>query len=280
MITTPFCLYDCDVPVDGSTAVVVSAAEHARAVDHAASRGRGGRHRAARPAVVGPVRRPHHHGGARRRAQLWARTDLRPADVDVAELYDGFSFLALAWLEALGFCGQGEGGPFVEGGAHRARRRAAAEHPRRPALRRAAARLRLPARGVRAAPGRGGRPPGATTARGRGRRNGGGPVAGCLLLTRVSGLSVAGGARRSRRRSPRPRFVSLSSSWRAPGYRRSSTVTPASRSAASSTLGFSPIAPLGSRSPAMTKTGHVMAASAAGSTARRRCRTGRRRTHW
>ena len=48
--------------------------------------------------------------------RVWARTDLTPADVDVAELYDGFSFLTMAWLEALGFCGQGESGPFVEGG--------------------------------------------------------------------------------------------------------------------------------------------------------------------
>jgi acetyl-CoA acetyltransferase len=49
-------------------------------------------------------------------AMLFERTDLRPADVDVAELYDGFSFLAMAWLEALGFCGQGESGAFIEGG--------------------------------------------------------------------------------------------------------------------------------------------------------------------
>ncbi|HWW54362.1 MAG TPA: hypothetical protein VNY84_11365, partial [Acidimicrobiales bacterium] len=49
-------------------------------------------------------------------AMLWTRTDLRPSDVDVAELYDGFSFIAMAWLEALGFCGKGEGGPFVDGG--------------------------------------------------------------------------------------------------------------------------------------------------------------------
>ena len=47
---------------------------------------------------------------------LWTRTELTPADVDVAELYDGFSFITLAWLEALGFCGHGEGGPFIEGG--------------------------------------------------------------------------------------------------------------------------------------------------------------------
>ncbi len=51
-------------------------------------------------------------------AMMWDRTDLTPADVDVAELYDGFSFIALAWLEALGFCGHGEAGPFLEGGAN------------------------------------------------------------------------------------------------------------------------------------------------------------------
>ena len=42
-------------------------------------------------------------------------TDLKPQDVSVAELYDGFTFLTIAWLEALGFCGDGEAGPFVEG---------------------------------------------------------------------------------------------------------------------------------------------------------------------
>src|SRR5919198_518617 len=49
-------------------------------------------------------------------AQLWARTDLKPADVDTIQLYDGFSWLTLAWIEALGFCKRGEGGPFMEGG--------------------------------------------------------------------------------------------------------------------------------------------------------------------
>jgi acetyl-CoA acetyltransferase len=49
-------------------------------------------------------------------AMVWERTELTPADVDIAELYDGFSFLAMTWLEALGFCGKGESGPFVEGG--------------------------------------------------------------------------------------------------------------------------------------------------------------------
>jgi hypothetical protein len=47
---------------------------------------------------------------------LWSRTDLKPADVDVAQLYDGFTVLSLYWLEGLQFCGKGESGAFVEGG--------------------------------------------------------------------------------------------------------------------------------------------------------------------
>jgi acetyl-CoA acetyltransferase len=41
---------------------------------------------------------------------------LQPADVDVAELYDGFSILAVRWLEALGLCPRFEGGNFIDGG--------------------------------------------------------------------------------------------------------------------------------------------------------------------
>jgi acetyl-CoA acetyltransferase len=54
-------------------------------------------------------------------AQMWTRTDLTPADVQLAEMYDGFSFITMTWLEAMGFCGKGESGPFVEGGAAIAR---------------------------------------------------------------------------------------------------------------------------------------------------------------
>jgi acetyl-CoA acetyltransferase len=39
-----------------------------------------------------------------------------PSDVDVAELYDPFSFEIIRQLEAFGFCAPGEGGPFVEDG--------------------------------------------------------------------------------------------------------------------------------------------------------------------
>jgi hypothetical protein len=37
--------------------------------------------------------------------RMWSRTDLKPSDIGVAGLYDGFSFIAMQWLEALGFCG-------------------------------------------------------------------------------------------------------------------------------------------------------------------------------
>jgi acetyl-CoA acetyltransferase len=117
MITTPFHLYDCDAPVDGSTAVIVSAAEHARDVDHPVARveavGTALRGRPSWDQFDDMTTMAARDAGA----QLWTRTDLTPADVDIAELYDGFSFLAMTWLEALGFCGKGESGPFVEGGA-------------------------------------------------------------------------------------------------------------------------------------------------------------------
>jgi acetyl-CoA acetyltransferase len=121
MISTPFCLYDCDVPVDGSTAFVVSHRDAARdaprpwiAVEAVGCAIRG------RPSwdQWDDLTTMALRDAA---AMLWERTDLKPADVQVAELYDGFSFIAMAWLEALGFCGKGESGPFVEGGERIAR---------------------------------------------------------------------------------------------------------------------------------------------------------------
>ena len=116
MVTWPFGLYDCDVPVDGSTAVVVSAADAARDLPHPAVH-----INAVGSAIRGrPVWDQWEDlttmAARDAAAQLWARTELTPADVDTIQLYDGFSWLTLAWIEALGFCQRGEGGPFVEGG--------------------------------------------------------------------------------------------------------------------------------------------------------------------
>ncbi|EME67320.1 hypothetical protein G352_00507 [Rhodococcus ruber BKS 20-38] len=120
-ITTPFGLYDCDVPCDGAVAIIVSAAETASEL--------------ARPPVrveaVGTqilerlewdqstaTHEPQVLGQA---AHLWTRTSLRPEDVDIAQLYDGFTFNCLSWIEALGFCGIGEAKDFLEGGKNIAR---------------------------------------------------------------------------------------------------------------------------------------------------------------
>ena len=116
MVTSPFRLFDCDAPIDGSTALIVSHVAHAREVDHPVARveavGTALRGRPSWDQFDDMTTMAARDAGA----HLWSRTDLKPADVDVAELYDGFSFLAMTWLEALGFCGKGESGPFIEGG--------------------------------------------------------------------------------------------------------------------------------------------------------------------
>jgi acetyl-CoA acetyltransferase len=45
--------------------------------------------------------------------EMWERTSLTPTDVDAALVYDGFTVIPILWLEALGFCELGAGGPFV-----------------------------------------------------------------------------------------------------------------------------------------------------------------------
>lgn len=44
------------------------------------------------------------------------RAGVKPADIDVCQLYDAFTIMVLLTLEALGFCEKGEAGPFVEDG--------------------------------------------------------------------------------------------------------------------------------------------------------------------
>jgi acetyl-CoA acetyltransferase len=55
--------------------------------------------------------------GLRRAAgRAYAMAGVGPAEIDCAQIYDGFTWVALASLEDLGFCAKGEGGPFVEDG--------------------------------------------------------------------------------------------------------------------------------------------------------------------
>jgi hypothetical protein len=52
-------------------------------------------------------------------ARLWESSRFSTADVHLAEVYDGFSWLAIAWLEGLGFVAPGHGGPFFAEGRGR-----------------------------------------------------------------------------------------------------------------------------------------------------------------
>jgi acetyl-CoA acetyltransferase len=117
MITTPFCLYDCDRFTDASTVVIVSAGD---ALDEVKSQ---------------PVRIAASAGSLERYSwdqaewasayptgrDLWKNTDYSAKDVDTVQFYDGFAFQPITWLEGLGFCEVGEGGRFIEGGTRIAR---------------------------------------------------------------------------------------------------------------------------------------------------------------
>ena len=113
-ISSPFGLLDCDIPVDGSIALVVSHEDHAPDCPQPPVRIEAVGGSAGAGAWIDRPDFPR-MASADAAAQMWSRTDLTAADLDVAELYDGFTFLTLAWLEALGVCADGEAGPFVEG---------------------------------------------------------------------------------------------------------------------------------------------------------------------
>lgn len=121
VVATPFSLYDCDVPCDGATAVIVSRWDKARDLRNPPLRveamGAALRGRPSWDQYEDLTTMPNRDAAA----QMWSRTDLKPSDVQMLQAYDGFSFLTMSWIEALGFCGVGESGPFIEGGERIAR---------------------------------------------------------------------------------------------------------------------------------------------------------------
>lgn len=116
LIASPLRLYDCDVPVDGSTAFVISSVEAAKDLPNPVLR-----FEAIGSAIgEGGLRRPtdlSSFGAEAAADMMWSRTDLKPSDVDVAQVYDGFSILTIHWLEALRLCPKGQVGDFIEGGS-------------------------------------------------------------------------------------------------------------------------------------------------------------------
>jgi len=118
MIADPFTKLHCCIRSDGGAAVVLVNADRAKDL------------RSAPVWVLGAAETTSHMltsqwddmtvGPASVSGPLaFARAGVRPADVDVAELYDAFTYMLLLTLEDLGFCPKGEGGRFVENGTLR-----------------------------------------------------------------------------------------------------------------------------------------------------------------
>ncbi|MBC3192972.1 transporter [Pseudonocardia sp. C8] len=117
VIADPYLRYDCCLETDGAAAVIVSSVARARDAVHA-------------PVRIASVveghpdsaddlanRRDFFNTGLTKAAPRgFGIAGLTPADVDVALVYDCFTFEVIQQLEEAGFCDRGEGGPFVTEG--------------------------------------------------------------------------------------------------------------------------------------------------------------------
>jgi acetyl-CoA acetyltransferase len=117
MISDPFRLLDCCLESDGGAAVIVSET----ALAHSLRR---------KPVLISGVAEGHPDspaaitqrgdmttfGLAKAAPRAFGMAGIGPDEIDVAELYDCFTFTVLCQIEDLGFCKKGEGGAFVENG--------------------------------------------------------------------------------------------------------------------------------------------------------------------
>lgn len=117
MIADPFRLLDCSLESDGGAAVVVSAVDRAADLQHKRIYISGVA--AGHPDSPGSItQRPDMTslGIAKAAPRAFAMAGVRHDDIDVAEIYDCFTYAVIRQFEDMGFCAKGEGGPFVQGG--------------------------------------------------------------------------------------------------------------------------------------------------------------------
>ncbi len=119
-ISEPLCLFDNCLETDGALACVLVRADRAKdcrqspVYVHAGAQGLNRQHNMmANYYCDDPLEGP---AWTAARA-LWRNSDLQPADIDVAQIYDAFTPLILLSLEGYGFCARGEGAAFTENGA-------------------------------------------------------------------------------------------------------------------------------------------------------------------
>ena len=114
-VCDPLGVRDCCLVTDGGGALVVVAAERAAelrgAAVHVLGCGEAVGHR-----HISGMNDLTTTAAVQSGARAFAEAGLGPADVESLQLYDAFTITPILFLEDLGFCAKGEGGPFVEGG--------------------------------------------------------------------------------------------------------------------------------------------------------------------
>ncbi|MFF7186064.1 lipid-transfer protein [Streptomyces sp. NPDC008222] len=119
-IVEPLRLLDCCQETDGGQALVVTSVERARDLPHppavitAAAQGAGRAQEQMTSFYRDDLTGLPEMGVVAR--QLWRTSDMGPADIDVAVLYDHFTPFVLMQLEEFGFCAPGAAADFVASG--------------------------------------------------------------------------------------------------------------------------------------------------------------------
>jgi acetyl-CoA acetyltransferase len=121
MIVDPFHMLDICLETDGACAVLVTTTERAQDMAHKPIRIMGGAYGGGPNQgedLFDAMRWPDHsHNYAKYIAgDLWNSAGIGPKEIDLAQIYDCFTYSIIMQLEGLGFCKDGEGGPFVQGG--------------------------------------------------------------------------------------------------------------------------------------------------------------------
>jgi acetyl-CoA acetyltransferase len=115
IIADPISIFDCDIPIDGAAAFILTSAERAADLPHAPvyisgyAQGNPIKPTLGMDWLLDDIMA----GGRQCIDNLWAHTGLTLADIDHPQLYDGFSPFIWYWLEALGYCEPGQAPEFL-----------------------------------------------------------------------------------------------------------------------------------------------------------------------
>ena len=116
MLADPVCLLDCDIPVDGAAAIVLTSGERARALPNPPAYVAGYGQFSSPSLSMGPPLEHLLEGAAAVADRMWEAAGIGPGDIRLAQFYDGYSFFVYFWLEACGFCKVGEAFEFIQDG--------------------------------------------------------------------------------------------------------------------------------------------------------------------